>query len=191
METLWAPWRMQYIAEKREDGCVFCTKPGERERLRENLVLHVGRLSFVILNRYPYQSAHLMVIPLRHTDDFAAVTAEENAEMSLLLKTSVRALRDVYRAEGVNIGMNLGRCAGAGIHEHLHFHVIPRWVGDTNFFPLLAQTRSMPEMLEETYDRLRPRFRAFEEEGTLVRGGHDGTEGVGPIEASGSRGGPR
>jgi ATP adenylyltransferase len=165
MDTLWAPWRMEFITGKREEGCVFCKLPAQRDRLRENLILHVGKLAFVILNRYPYHTGHLMVIPLRHTNELTALTADENAEMSFLLQESVKALRESHHPEGFNIGMNLGHCAGAGIREHLHYHVVPRWVGDTNFFPLLCGTKSMPEMLEQTFDRLRPAFAALEAEG--------------------------
>ena len=172
METLWAPWRMEYIAGKREDGCIFCKKPLERRRRKEHLILHVGRLAYVILNRFPYHNGHLMAIPLRHTDEFENLSADEGAELHRLLQESARMLREVYRAEGLNIGMNLGHCAGAGIREHLHYHMIPRWVGDTNFFPLLAGTRSMPEMLDQTYDRLRPCFRDLERKGRLAPGGH-------------------
>ena len=176
MENLWAPWRMEFITGKREEGCVFCKVLAARERLDENLVLHVGRLSFVILNKYPYHSGHLMVIPLRHTNEFTEITAEENAEMCLLVQASLKALRQTYRPEGFNLGMNLGHCAGAGIREHLHYHVVPRWIGDTNFFPLLARTRSMPELLDDTYRRLRPAFRALEKCGEIAAGGHRDTE---------------
>ncbi len=159
MEHLWAPWRMEYITTPREDGCIFCRKPLERDRLAENLILHVGRLAFVILNRFPYQSGHLLVIPLRHTDDFADLRPDELAELSTLLQESVRALKSLYHAEGVNIGMNLGHCAGAGIQDHIHWHAVPRWVGDTNFFPVVSETKSMPEMLSQTYQKLLPWFR--------------------------------
>jgi ATP adenylyltransferase len=167
---------MEYITGEREEGCIFCKKPLERNRLRENLILHVGEHAFIILNRFPYLSGHLMVIPLRHTDDFESITKEENAEMGILLQASARALREVYKAEGLNIGMNLGRCAGAGIHEHLHYHLVPRWTGDTNFFPLLADTRSIPELLTETYERLRPCFSEMEKQGMLAPGGHRESE---------------
>jgi ATP adenylyltransferase len=169
---------MEYIAGKREEGCVFCTKPLDRASRRENAILHVGKLAFVILNRYPYQSAHVMVIPLRHTDAFESLSLEESMELFRLLQMTGKVLREVYRAEGLNIGMNLGQCAGAGIREHLHFHMVPRWVGDTNFFPLLAGTRSMPELIAETYDRLRPAYRALESSGQLSPGGHDEPEAM-------------
>jgi len=163
METLWAPWRMEFITGKREEGCIFCKMPARRDCLKENLILHAGKLAFVILNRFPYQSGHLMVIPLRHTCDFTCLTPEENAEMSLLLQESLRALSRAYRPEGFNLGMNLGLSAGAGIREHLHHHVVPRWLGDTNFLPFLCGTKSMPEMLGDTYDRLRPHYAEFEQ----------------------------
>jgi ATP adenylyltransferase len=176
MENLWAPWRMEYIKGRREEGCIFCRKPAEGDRLAENLILHKGRKAFVILNRFPYNSGHLMVIPKRHTSDFSSLTPEENSEMSVLLQECVRVLQDVYGAEGLNIGMNLGHGAGAGIHDHLHYHVVPRWIGDTNFFPVISDTRSIPESLQDTYARLRPHFRGREEEGVLARGGHQDTE---------------
>jgi ATP adenylyltransferase len=153
---------MDFITGKREDGCIFCKKPPERDRARENLILHVGKTAFVILNRFPYHSAHTMVIPLRHTCDFRDLTPEENAEMSTLIQVTLDALKREYRPEGFNLGMNLGQCAGAGIKDHLHWHVVPRWIGDTNFFPLLAETRSMPELLSRTFERLRPAFETYE-----------------------------
>lgn len=171
MEHLWAPWRMEYITGTHEKGCIFCSRPLERERLAENLVLHVGKHAFVILNRFPYQSGHLMVVPLRHTDDFADLREEELAELFALLQEAVRALRAVYKAEGINLGMNVGRPAGAGIEEHIHFHVVPRWSGDTNFFPVIGGTKSMPELLGETYRKLRPWFEALEERARAAGGG--------------------
>lgn len=163
MEYLWAPWRMEYIKAPREQNCIFCTKPAEKDRFEENLILHVARLSFVMLNRYPYQNGHLMVVPLRHTSDFADLDKEELAEIAWLLQESVRALKTIYNAEGINLGMNIGRCAGAGIEEHVHFHVVPRWSGDTSFLSALAGTKPMPELLTDTYARLRPWFQAIEE----------------------------
>lgn len=160
MENLFAPWRMEFIQGKREEGCIFCKKPAQRERLRENLVLHIGERSFVIMNRYPYTSGHLLVVPLRHTDDFALLSREENLEISELLQQSVRVLSEVYRPDAFNLGMNLGAAAGAGIRDHLHWHVVPRWYGDTNFLPVLSGARSIPELLVEAYDRLRPGFEA-------------------------------
>ncbi|MBN1441528.1 MAG: HIT domain-containing protein [Planctomycetes bacterium] len=172
MENLWAPWRMEFITSPRSDGCIFCTLPSQPERLRENLVLHIGRRAFVMLNRYPYTCGHLMVVPRRHTSDYLSLTAEENAEATFLLQQSMRILGETYRPEGFNLGMNLGHAAGAGIREHLHHHLIPRWFGDSNFWPIVGEARSMPEMLLETYDRLRPLFEAIERP-TEDNGGRD------------------
>lgn len=159
MEQLYAPWRLRYIIGEREEGCIFCKKPGESGRERENLILHVGERAFVIMNRYPYNAGHVMVVPRRHTCDFASLTPEESAEMAVLLQRSVSSLEGLFHAEGFNIGLNLGRSGGAGIHDHLHWHVVPRWIGDTNFMPVLADTRSVPQALEETWDLLSPAFR--------------------------------
>ena len=167
MEHLWAPWRMEFIVGPKKKGCIFCDLPADRERARENLVLHVGLRAFAILNRYPYSCGHLMVVPLRHTNDFLSLTAEENAELSLVLQASVRILRDTYQPEGFNLGTNLGHPAGAGIREHLHHHVVPRWIGDSNFLPVIGEARSMPEYLLETYDRLREGYARAAETGEL------------------------
>jgi ATP adenylyltransferase len=158
MESLFAPWRLEFITGKREEGCIFCTKHSPPERHRENLILHVGRLAYVIMNRFPYTSGHLLVVPLRHTADLLSLTAEENLEISTLIQRSVKVLAGTYRPEGFNLGVNLGHAAGAGIREHLHWHIVPRWYGDTNFLPVLADTRSIPELLVEAWDRLRPGF---------------------------------
>ncbi len=177
MDTIWAPWRMEFITGKREEGCVFCKMTARRSPLKESLVLHVGKLAFVVLNKYPYHSGHLMVIPLRHTNELTELTPEENLEVALLLQESLKALRASYRPEGFNIGMNLGHCAGAGIREHLHYHLVPRWIGDTNFFPLICGTRSMPELLADTWERLRPAFAEYEEK--------TGAKGTDPGAAAG------
>lgn len=158
MENLFAPWRLEFITGKREEGCIFCKKPADPERHRENLILHVGKTAFVIMNRYPYTSGHLLVVPLRHTDDFTGLTAEENLELTSLLQRAMRVLGRLYRPDGYNVGLNLGAAAGAGIREHLHWHVVPRWYGDTNFLPVLSGARSIPELLTEAYARLRPGF---------------------------------
>jgi ATP adenylyltransferase len=185
VDHLWAPWRMEFILRKREDGCVFCRLPAERDRLRENLILHIGSEAYVVLNRYPYTSGHLMVIPLRHTSDFLSLTAAENAEMAVQLQASIRILKKACRPEGFNLGMNLGVPAGAGIYEHLHHHVVPRWVGDNNFLPILGEARSIPEYLLDTYDRLWPHFRRAAKEGVLVSGsGPSASSGGSPEEAS-------
>lgn len=159
MKTLWAPWRMEFIkkAHKKSRACVFCDLPKQGAN-QKNLILHLGQKSFVILNRYPYMNGHLMIIPHRHTAKLSNINAEEHAEMGQFLSQSVSALTKEFKAHGFNIGMNLGRAAGAGIKNHLHYHVVPRWVGDTNFMPLFAETRVVPEHLEETYQRLKKYF---------------------------------
>jgi ATP adenylyltransferase len=171
MESLFAPWRLEFITGKREEGCIFCKKPADPSRLRENLILHLGRLAFVIMNRYPYTSGHLLVVPLRHTSDIASLTAEENAEISALLQRSVQVLTEAYGPEGFNLGMNLGQAGGAGIREHLHWHIVPRWFGDTNFLPVMADVRSIPEFLLQAYDRLRPGFEHPPRPDTTFQGG--------------------
>ena len=133
--------------------CIFCEFPREG-RDRDRGILTQGRLAFVILNMYPYNSGHLMVVPHRHVADPTALTDEEHLEMQHLVLASIRALREVYRPECFNIGMNIGHAAGAGIAAHLHTHVVPRWVGDTNFMPILGETKVLPEELTVTYDRL-------------------------------------
>ncbi len=158
MESLFAPWRLEFITGKREEGCIFCKKPADPSRRRENLILHVGRTAFVIMNRFPYTSGHLLVVPLRHTSDLASLSDEENLEIAALNRLSIQVLASVYRPEGFNLGMNLGHAAGAGIREHLHWHIVPRWFGDTNFLPVMTGVRSIPELLLDAYDRLKPGF---------------------------------
>ncbi len=160
MEVLWAPWRMEFIKGDKPQGCIFCDFPAQtgEKADRDNLILGRSKSSFAILNKFPYNSGHLMVIPRRHTADFVSLSPEESADLHGLLQLSVRLLRDEYKPDGLNIGMNLGRSAGAGIEDHLHYHVVPRWGGDTNFLPLLAETKVIIEHLYTTYDRLRPLF---------------------------------
>ena len=160
MKQLFAPWRLDYIIGAREAGCIFCKKPGEAGRERENLIVHAGDAAFVILNRFPYNAGHIMVVPRRHTSDFASLSPQENAELSELLQHGIETLRHVFRPEGFNVGLNLGHAAGAGIDDHLHWHIVPRWSGDTNFLPIFSDTRSVPQALEATWDALAPTFRA-------------------------------
>jgi ATP adenylyltransferase len=157
MQVLWAPWRMAYIGtEKTDTGCIFCgAVEGDP---RDRLLLGTSAASLVMLNRYPYASAHLMVAPRRHTAALPDLPADEHADLAETLRRSLRALDEVLHPEGCNLGMNLGTCAGAGVKDHLHWHIVPRWSGDTNFMPMLADVRVMPEHLLATYDRLRPAF---------------------------------
>ncbi len=153
MKQLWAPWRLQYIKAARTEGCVFCTLPRDG-RDREHGILYQGRRAFVILNAYPYNSGHLMIVPYRHVARPEQLTNEERLELMNLMTAATEAVTEIYRPEGYNVGMNLGRAAGAGIDDHLHLHVVPRWIGDTNFMPVLGETKVLPEELTVTYDRL-------------------------------------
>ncbi|HLJ61679.1 MAG TPA: HIT domain-containing protein [bacterium] len=153
MKQLWAPWRLQYIKASRTEGCIFCSLPSEG-RDREHGVLYQGRHAFVILNAFPYNSSHLMVVPRRHVARPDVLTADERLELFHLMTASMQAVTGEYRPEGFNVGMNLGRAAGAGIDDHLHIHVVPRWIGDTNFMPVVGEVKVLPEDLTATYDRL-------------------------------------
>ena len=159
MKPLWAPWRMEFICQEKPEGvCIFCEILSESRPSREKLVLHVGKLGCVVMNRYPYGHGHLMVMPIRHVGDLTELSNEENAELSSLLQTCLVVLREAMQPHGFNIGLNLGKAAGAGIEEHLHWHVVPRWFGDINFMALVSEVRSIPEHLAVTYDKLRPLF---------------------------------
>ena len=156
MDTLRASWRMQYIANssaKNDDGCIFCAYP-EGDNDRENLLLYRGASCYALMNRYPYSPGHLMVIPYRHIADLLLLTPEENLEILSVAQKAVAALQCCMNPDGYNLGMNLGRSAGAGIDKHLHLHVVPRWSGDTNFMTVTAETRVLPEALEQTYDKV-------------------------------------
>jgi ATP adenylyltransferase len=147
-KPLWAPWRLEYIEHADESGdCIFCAPD-------EALVLHRGGLAFALLNRFPYASGHLMVAPLRHVGDYGALTEDEALEIHRLARAGLEALAAVYRPQGHNLGWNLGRVAGAGVVGHVHLHVVPRWAGDTNFMPVLADVRVLPEALAESARRL-------------------------------------
>jgi len=150
---------MDYIrvAKGEPEGCIFCDLPARGDDGTTH-ILKRGEQGFVILNSFPYNPGHLMVAPFRHVGDLESLDPDELLDMDRLLQGSVKALRDEMEPHGFNIGMNLGRVAGAGIPDHLHWHVIPRWNGDTNFMPVIGQTRVVPELLEETYRRLAPRF---------------------------------
>jgi len=154
---LWAPWRIQYIKSPKEPGCIFCDKP-KQSNDRENLIVHRGKLVFVIMNRYPYNNGHLMIVPYRHESELDQLTQDENLEAMVLLQKSVRALRIVSSPHGFNIGMNVGAVAGAGIDDHLHWHIVPRWNADTNYMPVLGHTKVVSEGLWETWTQLTEAF---------------------------------
>ena len=153
MERLWAPWRLEYVATADEDaGCVFCTAlAGDDEK---RLVVRRGELAFVLLNRFPYSSGHFMVAPTRHVGELAELTDAELIELHRLATAGIGALGDLYAPQGFNLGWNLGRVAGAGVVDHVHLHVVPRWGGDTNFMPVLADVKVIPEHLAATRSRL-------------------------------------
>ncbi len=155
MEHLWSPWRMNYISDSTPpDGCFFC-EALKQEDSAETLLVARGEQAFVILNRYPYTSGHLMVVPYAHVPVMDQLTPECRAEIMELLNQAMAVLTTVYQPEGFNIGANIGAIAGAGVPGHVHFHVVPRWAGDTNFMTAVAHTRVLPEALEQTYQRLR------------------------------------
>ncbi|MFH1943236.1 MAG: HIT domain-containing protein [bacterium] len=158
VEILWAPWRIEYIenAEKNE-GCVFCSLSSQSDD-RKNLIVHRGAWGFVIMNRYPYNNGHLMVVPFQHTPEMASLSDDEKIELFDFLRVSQEVLREVMKPQGFNIGMNVGRLAGAGIVDHLHFHVVPRWGGDTNFMPIIGHTKIISEGLEQTWEKLKKGF---------------------------------
>jgi ATP adenylyltransferase len=153
-KQLWAPWRLEYIQQADElPGCVFCTAAAASDD-EQLLVVHRGERAFVLLNKYPYASGHLMVAPLRHVGEYTELEPEEAAELHRLTGTALEVLRAVFAPHGFNIGWNLGRAAGAGILEHIHEHVVPRWGGDTNFMPVIADVKVMPEHLRDTRRKL-------------------------------------
>lgn len=161
IEYLSAPWRMEYIEKsgKPTGGCIFCEKPCQ-ECDQENCIIHRGEHCFIILNVFPYNSGHLMVIPYQHTSDLRDLPPQTQLELMQLASVAMTALKRVMSPDGFNLGMNLGHAAGAGIAEHLHLHVVPRWVGDTNFMTTVGNTRVLPEALDRTWNKVRAAFTA-------------------------------
>ena len=155
MDYLWSPWRMEYIlSPKSGEGCIFC------EGLKQvdgpgNLIVYRGKYAFVMLNRFPYTSGHLMIVPEEHKPSLELLSASSRADVMDLSARAIQVLNSLYTPQGYNLGMNIGSAAGAGISEHVHLHVVPRWVGDTNFMSSVSQTRVLPELLAETYRRVR------------------------------------
>lgn len=154
MKHLWSPWRMSYIESHKQDGCVFC-QALEQEDGPENLIATRRKTSFVILNRYPYTSGHIMVLPYVHVPTLDELKAETRAEMIELVTKGTQVLQSIYKPEGFNVGINIGEAAGAGIEEHIHIHIVPRWMGDTNFMSAVGETRMLPEDLKDTYSRVK------------------------------------
>mgnify|MGYP001765755638 FL=1 len=160
MKAIYAPWRMTYLKSDKPDGCVFC-----KESLRqEDLILLEGKTAYVMLNLYPYINGHLMIIPYRHVHKLDDLTPEEKLEMFQLIDVSIKSLEDCLHPEGFNIGINLGKAAGAGVDDHVHIHVVPRWIGDTNFMTIIGEVRVIPDDLIKTWERLVPLFRKYYQE---------------------------
>ena len=160
VERIWAPWRLEYVKDASKDcgdACLFCVKASEDDD-EANLIVHRGERCFVMLNKYPYTNGHLMVAPFEHTATIQDLDAETVAEMMALAQRSMTILESKYQPHGYNVGFNQGRVAGAGVEHHIHMHVVPRWGGDTNFMPVLADTHVMPATLEQTYEALRGEF---------------------------------
>jgi ATP adenylyltransferase len=157
MKYMWGPWRIQYIRGEKPAGCILCTKPAE-DKDKENYILYRGKKNFIMMNRFPYNPGHLLVAPYRHTGNLEELTTAERNEHFELVSRSIQVLKEVTNPGGFNIGANLGRVAGAGIEDHFHSHIVPRWNGDTNFISVLADMRVVPQALAETYDALRGKF---------------------------------
>ena len=157
MKHIWAPWRVSYVRGEKPKGCILCEKPLEKTDA-ENYILFRGKLNYIILNAYPYNPGHLMVVPYRHLSNLEELTGPERNEHYAIVSQCVTALKEEFKPQGVNIGMNLGRVAGAGIDDHIHTHLVPRWNGDTNFITTIADARVVPEALADTYNKLKERF---------------------------------
>jgi ATP adenylyltransferase len=156
-ERIWAPWRLAYVKDASKDAeqeCIFCAKPAQDDD-EANLIVHRGERCFVILNRFPYTNGHLMIAPYEHRATLSELDPDTIAEMMSLTQRAMGALEDRYEPHGYNVGFNQGRVAGAGVEHHIHMHVVPRWGGDTNFMPVLADTRVMPQTLSDTYATLK------------------------------------
>jgi ATP adenylyltransferase len=158
MERIWAPWRMTYIGGNNGDhGCVFCLNESSGQD-EARLVLHRSQWCFVMINRYPYTNGHLLVCPYRHTSEIESLSSEEMLDMFTVVQLGCSVLQQAVAPQGINIGMNLGKSAGAGVDQHLHMHIVPRWTGDTNFMTVVAGARVVPESLQDTYSKLKPLF---------------------------------
>jgi len=157
MKILWTPWRMEFIMGEKPEGCLFCTKKQEPEKKdKENYILHRGATCYILLNLFPYTNGHIMIAPYQHEASLEQLDDKSLYEMMALTKASVAALNKALSPAGFNIGMNMGKVAGAGVTDHLHIHVVPRWEGDVNFMSVVGETRLIPEALDDTYDKLLP-----------------------------------
>jgi ATP adenylyltransferase len=154
METMWAPWRIEYILGRKDEGCVFCNAMGTHDAL----TLFKGEDAMVVMNKFPYINGHLLVAPVRHISRLDQLNEKEMGRLLLTVEKSVGIIKETMRPDGFNVGLNLGKVAGAGVEEHLHFHIVPRWFGDTNALTVFADVRVIPEHLEATYKNLKPHF---------------------------------
>ncbi len=157
METMWAPWRMEYIQGEKQDGCVFCDALGKND----DLTLYKGPDTMVIMNKFPYINGHLLVAPIKHLAALDQLNRQDMGKLLATVERSVGILKQVMQPDGFNVGLNLGKVAGAGVEEHLHFHIVPRWFGDTNALTVFAEIRVIPEHIKTTFDNLKPHFDAL------------------------------
>ena len=158
MKTMWAPWRMEYILGEKEKGCIFCRALSDQG----NLILYKGKVTMVVMNKYPYINGHLLVAPTRHLSLLEQLSKNEMGDLLETVEKSVGILKKVMNPDGFNVGLNLGKVAGAGVEEHLHFHIVPRWFGDTNALTVFADVRVIPEHLQATFNNLKPYFDKIE-----------------------------
>ncbi len=160
MKQLWAPWRMVYILNELDEkkGCIFCDLPKENDD-KKNLIVYRSQRCFVILNKYPYNNGHVLIAPYKHTHDYIALDDETLLDIQKTAQKTMQAMKNVMQPQALNMGINIGRTAGAGIDQHLHYHIVPRWDGDTNFMPIIADTKVVSEALEATRDKLYEEFR--------------------------------
>jgi len=156
-EILYSPWRMEYINSQKKDGCIFCLEHPEKED-EKHLILFRSEYSFVIMNMYPYNNGHLMVIPKRHISSLLSLNDDERNDLFALVQKTTGIIEEYYHPDGINIGMNIGKAAGAGIDEHIHVHIVPRWSGDVNFMTSIGEVRVIPEKFENAYQRLKEQF---------------------------------
>ncbi|MFO8163616.1 MAG: HIT family protein [Thermodesulfobacteriota bacterium] len=161
MKVIWAPWRMEYVtSEINEQECIFC--PGEdRSKDEERFILSIDGLSVILLNKFPYINGHLLIAPKRHVSTLDVLSTKEKVDLITKVEKSIDVLRKLLHPEGFNVGLNLGKIAGAGVEDHLHFHVVPRWTGDTNYMTVFGEVRVVPEHIQKTYQKLLPFFKNF------------------------------
>ena len=159
MKVLWAPWRMEYVSSDNNKGeCIFCTGD-DRSQDERRFILFIGNCSIVLMNRFPYINGHLLIAPLRHVSTLNALSPEEKLDLITMVEKSIGVLKEVMNPEGFNVGLNLGKIAGAGLEDHIHFHVVPRWNGDTNYMTVFGEVRVIPEHIQATYRKLLPFFK--------------------------------